>query len=80
MFIRKLMDCIFTKREMSWLDDLMPEWKKKKLEDAAEEVKQRSTAQMSELHLLHVFTNAAATQLFYIFSFVSFSRMSTVLL
>uniref|UniRef100_A0A4W5KSD1 Anion exchange protein n=1 Tax=Hucho hucho TaxID=62062 RepID=A0A4W5KSD1_9TELE len=25
VFIRKLMDCFFTKREMSWLDDLMPE-------------------------------------------------------
>ena len=36
VFIRKLMDCIFTKREMSWLDDLMPESKKKKLEDAEE--------------------------------------------
>lgn len=30
------MDCIFTKRELSWLDDLMPESKKKKLEDADE--------------------------------------------
>jgi sodium bicarbonate transporter 10 len=38
VFIRKLMDCFFTKREMSWLDDLMPESKKKKLEDAEEEV------------------------------------------
>ncbi|XP_074482895.1 sodium-driven chloride bicarbonate exchanger-like isoform X5 [Sebastes fasciatus] len=37
VFIRKLLDFIFTKRELSWLDDLMPEWKKKKLEDAAEE-------------------------------------------
>uniref|UniRef100_A0AAX7TZ55 Anion exchange protein n=1 Tax=Astatotilapia calliptera TaxID=8154 RepID=A0AAX7TZ55_ASTCA len=37
VFIRKLMDCIFTKRELSWLDDLMPESKKKKLEDAEEE-------------------------------------------
>uniref|UniRef100_A0A8C7V1Y1 Anion exchange protein n=1 Tax=Oncorhynchus mykiss TaxID=8022 RepID=A0A8C7V1Y1_ONCMY len=37
VFIRKLMDCFFTKREMSWLDDLMPESKKKKLEDAEEE-------------------------------------------
>uniref|UniRef100_A0A669D4D3 Anion exchange protein n=1 Tax=Oreochromis niloticus TaxID=8128 RepID=A0A669D4D3_ORENI len=36
VFIRKLMDCIFTKRELSWLDDLMPESKKKKLEDAEE--------------------------------------------
>ncbi|XP_015234387.1 PREDICTED: sodium-driven chloride bicarbonate exchanger-like isoform X1 [Cyprinodon variegatus] len=37
VFIRKLLDFIFTKRELSWLDDLMPEWKKKKLEDAAKE-------------------------------------------
>lgn len=36
VFIRKLMDCIFTKRELSWLDDLMPESKKKRLEDAEE--------------------------------------------
>lgn len=36
VFIRKLLDCIFTKRELSWLDDLMPESKKKKLEDAEE--------------------------------------------
>uniref|UniRef100_A0A1A8FSI0 Anion exchange protein n=1 Tax=Nothobranchius korthausae TaxID=1143690 RepID=A0A1A8FSI0_9TELE len=34
VFIRKLLDLIFSKRELSWLDDLMPEWKKKKLEDA----------------------------------------------
>ncbi|XP_045909530.1 sodium-driven chloride bicarbonate exchanger-like [Micropterus dolomieu] len=37
VFIRKLLDFIFTKRELSWLDDLMPEWKKKKLEDAEQE-------------------------------------------
>nr|QOU09180.1 solute carrier family 4 member 10B [Lateolabrax maculatus] len=40
VFIRKLMDCFFTKRELSWLDDLMPESKKKKLEDAEEEEEQ----------------------------------------
>ncbi|KAI5626600.1 sodium-driven chloride bicarbonate exchanger isoform X5 [Silurus asotus] len=37
VFIRKLLDFIFTKRELSWLDDLMPESKKKKLEDAQNE-------------------------------------------
>ncbi|KAM8722123.1 sodium-driven chloride bicarbonate exchanger-like isoform 3-T3 [Acanthopagrus schlegelii] len=37
VFIRKLLDFMFTKRELSWLDDLMPEWKKKKLEDAQQE-------------------------------------------
>lgn len=36
VFIRKLLDCFFSKREMSWLDDLMPESKKKKIEDAEE--------------------------------------------
>ncbi|XP_058510551.1 sodium-driven chloride bicarbonate exchanger-like isoform X1 [Solea solea] len=37
VFIRKLLDLIFSKRELSWLDDLIPEWKKKKLEDAEQE-------------------------------------------
>ncbi|GAB1286365.1 Sodium-driven chloride bicarbonate exchanger [Apodemus speciosus] len=37
VFVRKLMDFLFTKRELSWLDDLMPESKKKKLEDAEKE-------------------------------------------
>uniref|UniRef100_A0A8C4HCD3 Anion exchange protein n=1 Tax=Dicentrarchus labrax TaxID=13489 RepID=A0A8C4HCD3_DICLA len=45
VFIRKLMDCFFTKREMSWLDDLMPESKKKKLEDAEEEEEQSILAE-----------------------------------
>uniref|UniRef100_A0AAR2JNM6 Anion exchange protein n=1 Tax=Pygocentrus nattereri TaxID=42514 RepID=A0AAR2JNM6_PYGNA len=42
VFIRKLLDFCFTKRELSYLDDLMPESKKKKLDDAtkkAEEVR-----------------------------------------
>ncbi|XP_014005729.1 sodium-driven chloride bicarbonate exchanger isoform X2 [Salmo salar] len=37
VFIRKLLDFMFTKKELSWLDDLMPEWKKKKLEEGEEE-------------------------------------------
>uniref|UniRef100_A0A672IF79 Anion exchange protein n=1 Tax=Salarias fasciatus TaxID=181472 RepID=A0A672IF79_SALFA len=45
VFIRKLLDCIFTKRELSWLDDLMPESKKKKLEDAEEEEEQSILAE-----------------------------------
>uniref|UniRef100_A0A8C7YUY6 Anion exchange protein n=1 Tax=Oryzias sinensis TaxID=183150 RepID=A0A8C7YUY6_9TELE len=45
VFIRKLMDCIFTKRELSWLDDLMPESKKKKLEDAEEDEEQSILAE-----------------------------------
>lgn len=41
VFIRKLLDFCFSKRELSYLDDLMPENKKKKLDDdskKAEEV------------------------------------------
>ncbi|XP_055520513.1 electroneutral sodium bicarbonate exchanger 1-like [Leucoraja erinacea] len=34
VFVRKLMDLCFLKRELSWLDDLMPESKKKKIDDA----------------------------------------------
>ncbi|XP_060109437.1 electroneutral sodium bicarbonate exchanger 1 isoform X2 [Heteronotia binoei] len=34
VFVRKVMDFCFSKRELSWLDDLMPESKKKNLEDA----------------------------------------------
>ncbi|KAL6484618.1 hypothetical protein MHYP_G00066630 [Metynnis hypsauchen] len=45
VFIRKLMDFIFTKRELSWLDDLMPESKKKKLEDAEKEEEQSILAE-----------------------------------
>ncbi|XP_055985921.1 sodium bicarbonate cotransporter 3 isoform X2 [Sorex fumeus] len=37
VFIRKLMDLCFTKRELSWLDDLMPESKKKKEDDKKKE-------------------------------------------
>uniref|UniRef100_A0A669D687 Anion exchange protein n=1 Tax=Oreochromis niloticus TaxID=8128 RepID=A0A669D687_ORENI len=51
VFIRKLMDCIFTKRELSWLDDLMPESKKKKLEDA-EEVLKKSNKKKSHSNIL----------------------------
>uniref|UniRef100_A0A8C2E7Z0 Anion exchange protein n=2 Tax=Cyprinus carpio TaxID=7962 RepID=A0A8C2E7Z0_CYPCA len=37
VFIRKLLDFVFSKRDLSWLDDLMPESKKKKMEDAQQE-------------------------------------------
>uniref|UniRef100_A0A3Q2ZGM3 Anion exchange protein n=1 Tax=Kryptolebias marmoratus TaxID=37003 RepID=A0A3Q2ZGM3_KRYMA len=48
VFIRKLLDFIFSKRELSWLDDLMPEWKKKKLEDAAIEVSDPATVNITD--------------------------------
>ncbi|KAK9410670.1 sodium-driven chloride bicarbonate exchanger [Crotalus adamanteus] len=42
------MDFFFTKRELSWLDDLMPESKKKKLEDAEKEEEQSMLAMEEE--------------------------------
>uniref|UniRef100_A0A8C7INL6 Anion exchange protein n=1 Tax=Oncorhynchus kisutch TaxID=8019 RepID=A0A8C7INL6_ONCKI len=38
VFIRKLLDLCFTKRELSYLDDIMPESKKKQLHDASKNV------------------------------------------
>lgn len=37
VFVRKLLDLCFSKRELSYLDDLMPEWKKKNLDDATKQ-------------------------------------------
>ncbi|XP_035886469.1 sodium bicarbonate cotransporter 3 isoform X1 [Phyllostomus discolor] len=42
VFIRKLMDLCFTKRELSWLDDLMPESKKKKEDDKKKKEKEEA--------------------------------------
>uniref|UniRef100_A0A670IW43 Anion exchange protein n=1 Tax=Podarcis muralis TaxID=64176 RepID=A0A670IW43_PODMU len=56
VFVRKLMDLFFTKRELSWLDDLMPESKKKKLEDAEKEEEQSMLA-MEEEGTVHTAEN-----------------------
>nr|XP_047910636.1 electroneutral sodium bicarbonate exchanger 1 isoform X4 [Anser cygnoides] len=45
VFVRKVMDFCFSKRELSWLDDLMPESKKKKLDDAKNEAKEEEESQ-----------------------------------
>ncbi|XP_078276950.1 sodium bicarbonate cotransporter 3 isoform X4 [Rhinoraja longicauda] len=45
VFIRKLLDFFFNKRELGWLDDLMPESKKKKLEDMRKKKKETEEAQ-----------------------------------
>ncbi|XP_037649627.1 sodium-driven chloride bicarbonate exchanger-like isoform X15 [Sebastes umbrosus] len=41
VFIRKLLDFFFTKREMSWLDDLIPESKKKKEDDKKKKAREK---------------------------------------
>lgn len=53
VFVRKVLDLCFSKRELSYLDDLMPEWKKKKLDDASkkiEEVAKIEQSTRSEAH------------------------------
>ncbi|XP_034400600.1 sodium bicarbonate cotransporter 3-like isoform X3 [Cyclopterus lumpus] len=41
VFIRKLLDFFFTKRELSWLDDLIPESKKKKEDDKKKKAQEK---------------------------------------
>ncbi|XP_051466028.1 sodium bicarbonate cotransporter 3 isoform X13 [Apus apus] len=58
VFIRKLMDLCFTKRELSWLDDLMPESKKKKEDDKkkkekAEVERMLQTGDSESVHLAY---------------------------
>ncbi|KAM6958844.1 sodium bicarbonate cotransporter 3 [Aplochiton taeniatus] len=45
VFIRKLLDFFFTKRELSWLDDLMPESKKKKEDDQKKKAREKREAE-----------------------------------
>uniref|UniRef100_A0A8C1QWI8 Anion exchange protein n=1 Tax=Cyprinus carpio TaxID=7962 RepID=A0A8C1QWI8_CYPCA len=45
VFVRKLLDFCFLKRELSWLDDLMPESKKKKEDDKKKKAKEVLEAQ-----------------------------------
>ncbi|XP_067385942.1 electroneutral sodium bicarbonate exchanger 1 isoform X1 [Emydura macquarii macquarii] len=45
VFVRQVMDFCFSKRELSWLDDLMPESKKKKLDDAKNKAKEEEESQ-----------------------------------
>ncbi|KAJ8288278.1 hypothetical protein COCON_G00009370 [Conger conger] len=54
VFVRKLMDMCFTKRELSWLDDLMPESKKKNEDDKKKKEKELQEAE----HMLDTHTEA----------------------
>ncbi|XP_037107897.1 electroneutral sodium bicarbonate exchanger 1 [Syngnathus acus] len=47
VFIRKLLDLCFSNRELSYLDDLMPEWKKKNLDDASKKIEEESQVMLS---------------------------------
>ncbi|XP_026116187.1 electroneutral sodium bicarbonate exchanger 1 [Carassius auratus] len=46
VFIRKLLDFCFSKRELSYLDDLMPENKKKKLDDDSKNAEEQESQEM----------------------------------
>ncbi|KAF7644083.1 hypothetical protein LDENG_00228090 [Lucifuga dentata] len=49
VFIRKLLDFCFSKRELSWLDDLIPESKKKKEDDKKKREKEEAQRMMEEV-------------------------------
>ncbi|XP_029958220.1 sodium bicarbonate cotransporter 3 [Salarias fasciatus] len=49
VFIRKLLDFCFTKRELSWLDDLIPESKKKKEDDKKKKEKEDAQRMLEEV-------------------------------
>lgn len=48
VFVRKVLDLCFSKRELSYLDDLMPEWKKKNLDDASKKIDEVVQTELSE--------------------------------
>ncbi|XP_060938044.1 sodium bicarbonate cotransporter 3-like [Limanda limanda] len=48
VFIRKLLDFFFTKRELSWLDDLIPESKKKRMDDKKKKEKEEAQRRLEE--------------------------------
>uniref|UniRef100_A0A803V7K4 Anion exchange protein n=1 Tax=Ficedula albicollis TaxID=59894 RepID=A0A803V7K4_FICAL len=54
VFIRKLMDLCFTKRELSWLDDLMPESKKKTEDDKKIKEKEEAERMFSDNDSVHL--------------------------
>ncbi|XP_029307654.1 LOW QUALITY PROTEIN: sodium bicarbonate cotransporter 3-like [Cottoperca gobio] len=49
VFIRKLLDFCFTKRELSWLDDLIPESKKKKDDDKKKKEKEDAQGMLEDV-------------------------------
>lgn len=48
VFVRKVLDLCFSKRELSYLDDLMPEWKKKNLDDASKKIDEVVQTELSD--------------------------------
>ncbi|XP_062970364.1 sodium bicarbonate cotransporter 3 isoform X1 [Cynocephalus volans] len=54
VFVRKLMDLCFTKRELSWLDDLMPESKKKKEDDKKKKEKEEAERMLQDDDTVHL--------------------------
>ena len=49
-FIRKLLDWVFTRHELKWLDDIMPEFKKKEKEE-------KKRQQLEQLELVRYSNN-----------------------
>lgn len=78
MFVRKLLDFCFTKRELSWLDDLMPESKKKKEDDK----KKKAKEVIIEMALLYFLFTCIYHQcdVWVYFSYLEYFYSSTILL
>lgn len=52
VFVRKLLDFFFTKRELSYLDDIMPESKRKKEDDKKKEAQEKLVGADDGVHLM----------------------------
>lgn len=61
MFVRKLLDLFFTKKDLSWLDDLMPESKKKR-EDDKKKKEREKLGNDSEVSVRHGDMNHIAVE------------------
>uniref|UniRef100_A0A672L9G1 Solute carrier family 4 member 7 n=1 Tax=Sinocyclocheilus grahami TaxID=75366 RepID=A0A672L9G1_SINGR len=63
VFVRKLLDFCFLKRELSWLDDLMPESKKKKEDDKKKKAKECGRPAVSALMCLFCSTDPSVVNI-----------------
>ena len=59
------MDLCFSKRELSWLDDLMPESKKKKLDDAKKKAKEEEIDYSQDGRGINIIGDENETRQFY---------------
>ena len=55
-FIRKLLDYVFTRHELKWLDDIIPEFKKREKEEKKrKQLEQLELVMQDEMYIISVF-------------------------